>query len=387
MAKPLIPEELDALIQEYLTDGILTDKERAVILKKAEKLGLDIDEIDLYLDAQVQKIDQATDAAARKQKGKVCPFCGGSVPQLADKCPHCGENITAEASKELQEILDNLEEALIELKEGKDYKRNKAVVEKYARKAKLYYSNNPKIASLMSEIEAETLIAEKKAKKQVYFETYKQHAVLFTCIIVAILGLIGWGIYKGIDKAIAAPDVTDPIICQQAMNEAVEDGNLKKASEYLAIYMKANYHEDDDYEERSDAINGIQQALLELGLAYIEQGDIEKGLAIQEIFDNAGSFYTQEQMLKSAAQLKYIERGEFDKAEQCVYYGSYDFQEYYDFLCHCIDKMKDDGDIQKARNFIERKVSFYRQADSDEDYTATWGTSVVKQLLLDYLGS
>ena len=67
MANNLIPEELNALIQEYLTDGVLTDKERSVILNKAEKMGLDRDEIDLYLDAQVQKIDQQTDAV-RKQK-------------------------------------------------------------------------------------------------------------------------------------------------------------------------------------------------------------------------------------------------------------------------------------------------------------------------------
>ena len=65
-------------------------------------MGLDRDEIDLYLDAEVQKIDQQTDAAARKQKGKTCPYCGGSVPQFTDKCPHCGENITAQASEELR---------------------------------------------------------------------------------------------------------------------------------------------------------------------------------------------------------------------------------------------------------------------------------------------
>ena len=104
----LIPEELNALIQQYLTDGVLTDKERQVILNKAEKMGLDRDEIDLYLDAEEQKVDQQTAAAVRKQKGKICPYCGGSVPLLTDKCPHCGENITPEASKELQEIFDNL---------------------------------------------------------------------------------------------------------------------------------------------------------------------------------------------------------------------------------------------------------------------------------------
>lgn len=40
MAKNLIPEELDALIKEYLTDGVLTDKERQVILKRLRVWGL-----------------------------------------------------------------------------------------------------------------------------------------------------------------------------------------------------------------------------------------------------------------------------------------------------------------------------------------------------------
>lgn len=161
MAKKLIPEELDALIQEYLTDGVLTEKERQVILKKAEGMGLDRDEIDLYLDAQVQKIDQATDAAVRKQKSKSCPYCGAPVPQLTDKCPECGQFITPEASKELQEILDNLEDALVDFKSGRNIERSKATVERYARKARMYYSNHPKIKPLLAEVEIEIEKAEK----------------------------------------------------------------------------------------------------------------------------------------------------------------------------------------------------------------------------------
>lgn len=164
MAKLPIPEELQALIDQYLTDGVLTDKERQVILKKAEGLGLDRDEIDLYLDAEEQKIDQAADAAVRRQKGKACPYCGGNVPQLADKCPHCGENITAQASEELQEIFDKLEEALIDLKSGKDFSRSKAAVERYARKAKMYYSSNSKVQKLLQEVNDEMEIAERNIK-------------------------------------------------------------------------------------------------------------------------------------------------------------------------------------------------------------------------------
>jgi len=166
MAKNLIPEELQALIDQYLTDGVLTDKERAVILKKAEGMGLDRDEIDLYLDAEVQKIDQATDAAVRRQKGKQCPYCGGSVSQLTDKCPECGQYITPEATKELEEILDNLEEALINMKSGKEVKRSKATVERYARKARLYYSNHPKIKILLAEVDADVQETEKRIKSE-----------------------------------------------------------------------------------------------------------------------------------------------------------------------------------------------------------------------------
>lgn len=57
MAKNVIPEELNLMIQEYFTDGVITDQERKVLLRKAEKLGLDVDEIDLYITAQEQKVE------------------------------------------------------------------------------------------------------------------------------------------------------------------------------------------------------------------------------------------------------------------------------------------------------------------------------------------
>ena len=166
MEKSIFPEELNILIQQYLTDGVLTDKERQVILKKAEGMGLDRDEVDLYLDAEVQKIDQQTDAIVCKSKGKACPYCGAPIPQLADKCPECGQFVTPEASEELKEILNQLEDALVDLKAGKDFKRNKASVERYVRKAKMYYSNNPKLKPLLAEVEAEMKNVSSLAKKK-----------------------------------------------------------------------------------------------------------------------------------------------------------------------------------------------------------------------------
>lgn len=221
MAKKLIPEELDLLIQEYLADGVLTNKERQVILKKAESMGLDHDEIDLYLDAQVQKIDQATDSAIRRQKGKTCPYCGGSVPQLSDKCPHCERLITPEATEELQEILDNLEDALVDMKAGRDYARNKAIVERYSRKARLYYSNHPKIKRLLEEVdydvkgaEANLLLAEKKEKRATVMAKLEElvSKAWFWKAVLLVIGVLFYAIgvnnlSKDIEKDFASLDI------------------------------------------------------------------------------------------------------------------------------------------------------------------------------------
>lgn len=244
MANNLIPEELNALIQQYLTDGVLTDKERQVILNKAEKMGLDRDEIGLYLDAEVQKIDQQTDAAVRKQKGKTCPFCGGSVPQLADKCPHCGENITPEASKELQEIFDNLEEALVDFKSGKDIAKSKATVERFMRKAKMYYGNNPKIQKLLEEVEMESAKAEKVAKanarKNTFVTILTYNWKITAAVILAVL--IGiFMLFHESDEDKLAKDEAQIEKLFEEVTELVDAGNLDKANNKLVntIFVKS----------------------------------------------------------------------------------------------------------------------------------------------------
>ena len=269
MANKLIPEELDALIQEFLTDGVLTAKEREVILKKAEKMGIDRDEIDLYLDAQVQKIDQASDAAVRRQKGKSCPYCGGSVPQLTDKCPHCGENITVEASKELQEILDNLEEALVDFKSGKDIAKSKATVERYVRKAKMYYGNNPKIQKLLEEVDSESLKAEKKAKSiartNAFAKYWKIIAAVVAVLIVGILLL-----FHKSDNEVINEHIKD--LSSQISNK-LKDGDLDEAKEIL---MNLVIPKEFDGHGTAFLVEKYDATYLKVIKAYIKDGDYDE---------------------------------------------------------------------------------------------------------------
>lgn len=194
MAKNHYPEELTSLVEEYLTDGIISAKERQVLLNKAEKLGIDVDEFDLYIDAQQQKVDQQVDSAVAKKRGKTCPFCGSTVPQLTDKCPECGQYITPEASKELEVILERLEDALVDFKAGRDIERNKAIVEKYSRKARMYYSNHPKIKAILAEVDSEISAVEFAVRKQAIIKgTIKNKkfwsaVAIITGIVFMILG-------------------------------------------------------------------------------------------------------------------------------------------------------------------------------------------------------
>ncbi len=321
MANNLIPEELNALIQQYLTDGVLTDKERQVILNKAEKLGLDRNEIDLYLDAEVQKIDQQTDAAVRKQKGKTCPYCGGSVPQLTDKCPHCGENITPEASKDLEDIFEKLEEALVNLKSGNKIHESKATVERFARKAKMYYSNNPKVQKLLEEIEFDKELAAKEAKtlvrNQNIMDLLKKYGWILIVLVVIGIGL--WYFLK--------PDPTkDPDICVKDAIEAVKNGNLSEAEAICTGFSKGI-----DYEAEKiiDAYSAICNA-------YVEQGNFERAISL---IDGKLGFYDLEKNLRGIVQEKCINSGNYDDAEKYTKW-SWRQSDYYDFICKCIDHMK-----------------------------------------------
>ena len=49
-------EQLEALIKSIIADGKITDKERAVLHKRAEAEGIDADEIDVYIDGRLTEL-------------------------------------------------------------------------------------------------------------------------------------------------------------------------------------------------------------------------------------------------------------------------------------------------------------------------------------------
>ncbi len=328
--KGVIPQELDDLIKEYLTDGIISPKERQVLLNKAQSLGLNVDEVDLYIDAQQQKADQAVAAAMNKRRGKTCPYCGSSIPELTDKCPNCGGNITPEASKELEEIFEHLETALVNFKAGEDIEKNKAEVERYVRKAKMYYGNNPKVKQLLEEVEIESENAEEEAKKNARNKLIAKYKWYIIGAVVIILGL-GYYFIQSNKAEYNAGKTTELV------EEAIQKGELAKAEALISAYTshKEQYLED------------LGNVKVELNNAYLEKGDYDKLFEGRE-FSNLSD-------------------------DDC--------QEYYDIICKCIDKMKQNGNKEEMRSFIDRKVGFYKADFGDE-----WRKDNVQKRLYKYAG-
>ena len=57
-------EKLEALITAALADGVLTDKEKNLLFKKAEAMGIDRDEFELVLDGRLAKRKKEMEAQA-----------------------------------------------------------------------------------------------------------------------------------------------------------------------------------------------------------------------------------------------------------------------------------------------------------------------------------
>jgi len=51
--------ELENLINIALTDGTITDKERQILFRKAESLGIDLDEFEMVLESRIYEKEQS----------------------------------------------------------------------------------------------------------------------------------------------------------------------------------------------------------------------------------------------------------------------------------------------------------------------------------------
>ncbi|MBQ6083485.1 MAG: hypothetical protein IJK92_03945 [Bacteroidales bacterium] len=151
-------KELEELIDAALEDGVLTEKEKQVLFKRAQSMGIDLDEFEMVLDARLVKLQKEEKAkvqvsAPKSDKYgdiKKCPSCGAMVESFTTRCPDCGyefRNVDANVSiQKLFELLNEVEDKATEGNESvlgglvrksfgihnnKDMRKRKAIIQNF----------------------------------------------------------------------------------------------------------------------------------------------------------------------------------------------------------------------------------------------------------------
>ena len=63
-------EKLEQLIDAALADGELTEKEKQILFKKAQEMGVDLDEFEMVLDARLFKLKKAEEEKTKSSAPK-----------------------------------------------------------------------------------------------------------------------------------------------------------------------------------------------------------------------------------------------------------------------------------------------------------------------------
>ena len=175
----MFSERLENLIKAALQDGVLTEQEKASIIKRAQAEGEDIDEVDIYIQSLVQKKQQelakeaqeaetarivaqkkerearmASELEEQKQRDHImrkCPVCGGIIPALSNVCPHCQHVINSyDTDEKMMEMMKKITAASERMRvnsKGEIYlneKENKISKDEYDRLVK-EWKNKPNI--------------------------------------------------------------------------------------------------------------------------------------------------------------------------------------------------------------------------------------------------
>lgn len=233
-------EDLENFIQLALEDGELKEKERKVLLKKAEAKGIDLDEFEMYLDTKfARKSGQvassepqsATSGDSKNAAIRICPNCGKRIPASKPVCPGCGWEIDTEAdcqsavyrlSQELKNRsllnfqteynvirsfpIPRAKNDLLELtiyfktrclSDFKDeiWDEEDACIQKYKEcilKAKQYYSNDADFIPLIKDFDEE--LAENEARKA---KRRRIIGIVSGIVGLAVIGLLVWYFSQG----------------------------------------------------------------------------------------------------------------------------------------------------------------------------------------------
>ena len=204
----MFSKELDNLIQATLEDGVLEEYEKAALVKRATAEGVDLIELEIYINSLLQKrqreLNQKKDEQEQKYEkekkeafGRTCPNCGKQVPPLTLKC-ECGyEFTTTKAISSIQILSDKLSGIQLTKEEEKEIEEaapaaKQDIRERYIINKKIDIISAFPVPNTKEDIIEFLAISVSNANKTIGFLDKKKNCYLTVLVAGIILPFFGW---------------------------------------------------------------------------------------------------------------------------------------------------------------------------------------------------
>ena len=358
-------EQIENLVKAALADGMLTEKEKQILFKKAESMGIDLDEFEMVLDARLVELQKAEKNKAEKSAPKSnkvgdikkCPACGAIVQSYQGVCSECGyafENVEVNyASKELSNLLmkTNSEEQMSKIIDAFPIPMEKAALIAFATwlapqsldvqnplsksyqkkynevitKIKLSFPNDKDFISLINQHEKDKKIILRK--RIFYWCKENPKWTIFIILAPIILTYIVIAIYPTPNNNVAK--------CQKAIQIALNNNNLEEAANLLIDFKR----------DKWDLISTAQEVVVKC----VENNKISTATLI----------INDEYSLSRGPLVDYyIQHEQFDKAWD-LYMGGHGYEGKYNFIVECINFYCGQGKKNEAKKLLKKELQWF----------------------------
>lgn len=417
-------EQLEQLIDAALADGVLTEKEKQVLFKKAQALGVDLDEFEMVLDARLVKLQKEQQSSAPKSNKlgdvKKCPACGAIVQSYQGVCQECGfafENTDANSSskrlyeaiskekdiKKKQEIIEtfpipntkaDLLEFLTALKpriSDLDGEFANVYYKKYSEcieKVKVSFLGDKQLQSFIDDFG----LIKQEVKKKKFIASLKKNWKVIPVIGV----LLFLGIFLGIQEIVwAAQDAIrlrkrEKIYAFWDQQEKTLLKSLAAGNAYNAIITmqeaKSYFNSNEEYLRWGDFPKSYYDCALELITYYTSEGFVDSAIYVYDRLtpDHEITFYSQhgtnnnyESSATGLIRKELIKSGEYDEAWRYTLRShktesSIDNADsYYSFMLEVVLYLCQENKKQVARKFVkDYNVWFAKNVDPYKDHVS-----------------
>ena len=374
-------EQMESLISAALADGVLTEKERQVLMNKAQSLGIPLDEFEIVLNARVLERNKTLKSDKYGYVRK-CPMCGAVVDAYQMICPECGLIFSGVGPNK---FVEKFSTELQKIKNSQLDQRGKSSILSGMFDPSGIYADKRNQRSIVR--------AESEFVKNYPLPMTVEDSIEMLNYILPKIQLSGSNgatkAWRGLYKAILAKlDQVNQNNCeiQKVVTSYRNQAKLPFWGGFIIWYK---------------GLSAFARTIIFVLVFYIVIFPFLLNLMDYYVFNDARGIDEVKELVEAGniegAKIKirkgcdsaplydyYMDNGMWDEAEEYIPKEYYEVtkEAYFSYCQKAVYGMCKEGKFDEARKFIKRKVAFYASCNNPDSYMyKDWNTALVEQRL------